>query len=54
MINFMAFLSALCSWFIKYVVYIVAVVIAVFGGITIRKSIDSKKATVEETVEKAE
>ncbi len=55
--NLMLFLSAFCSYLVKYIVYIVAIVIACFIGIGLRKSSNAKKAAKEgqpENSEKAE
>ena len=41
--NFMLFLSAFCSYLVKYIAYIVAIVIACFIGIGLRKSSNAKK-----------
>ena len=39
----MLFLSAFCSYLVKYIAYIVAIVIACFIGIGLRKSSNAKK-----------
>ena len=41
--NLMLFLSAFCSYLVKYIAYIVAIVIACFIGIGLRKSSNAKK-----------
>ena len=47
--NFMLFLSSFCSYLVKYIAYIIAIVAACFIGIGLRKNSNKKNGVAEST-----